>query len=90
MQDYLLKNYFFIIADKSIKKQIDLVDMISDRLRYRNRPIWYEFVKKSLKQLPKDNYLYLSLSEMFGLEIKKEKTLEIFDVDNRTLENLPF
>ena len=90
LQDYLLKNYFFIIAGKSIKKQIDLVDMISDRLRYRNRPIWYEFVKKSLKQLPKDNYLYLSLSEMFGLEIKKEKTLEIFDVDNRTLENLPF
>ena len=90
LQDYLLKNYFFIIAGKSIKKQIDLVDMISDRLRYRNRPIWYKFVKKSLKQLPKDNYLYLSLSEMFGLEIKKEKTLEIFDVDNRTLENLPF
>ena len=64
LQDYLFEKYFFLIMSKSTKKHFDLIDMICDRLRYKNKPIWYEIVKKSLKQLPKDNYWYTSLSEI--------------------------
>lgn len=90
LQDYLFEKYFFIIISKSTKKHFDLIDMICDRLRYKNKPMWYEIVKKSLKQLPKDNYWYTSLSEIFGLEIKKIDPFENFDIDKISTEDLPF
>lgn len=75
---------------KSTKKHFDLIDMICDRLRYKNKPMWYEIVKKSLKQLPKDNYWYTSLSEIFWLEMKKVDPFENFDIDKISTEDLPF
>lgn len=90
LQDYLFKKYFFLIMSKSTKKHFDLIDMICDRLRYKNKPMWYEIVKKSLKQLPKDNYWYTSLSEIFGLEMKKVDSFENFDIDKISTEDLPF
>lgn len=90
LQDYLFEKYFFLIMSKSTKKHFDLIDMICDRLRYKNKPIWYEIVKKSLKQLPKDNYWYTSLSEIFGLEMKKVDPFENFDIDKISTEDLPF
>lgn len=90
LQDYLFEKYFFIIINKSIKKHFDLIDMICDRLRYKNKPMWYEIVKKSLKQLSKDNYWYTSLSEIFGLEIKKVDPFEKFAIDKVSTEDLPF
>ena len=64
--------------------------MICDRLRYKNKQMWYEIVKKSLKQLSKDNYWYTSLSEIFGLEIKKVDPFEKFAIDKVSTEDLPF
>ena len=90
LQDYLFEKYFFLIMSKSTKKHFDLIDMICDRLRYKNKPMWYEIVKKSLKQLPKDNYWYSSLSEIFGLEMKKVDSFENFDIDKISTEDLPF
>ena len=90
LQDYLFEKYFFLIMSKSTKKHFDLIDMICDRLRYKNKPMWYEIVKKSLKQLPKDNYWYTSLSEIFGLEMKKVDPFENFDIDKISTEDLPF
>lgn len=90
LQDYLFEKYFFLIMSKSTKKHFDLIDMICDRLRYKNKPMWYEIVKKSLKQLPKDNYWYTSLSEIFGLEMKKVDSFENFDIDKISTEDLPF
>lgn len=90
LQDYLFEKYFFLIMSKSTKKHFDLIDMICDKLRYKNKPMWYEIVKKSLKQLPKDNYWYTSLSEIFGLEMKKVDPFENFDIDKISTEDLPF
>ena len=90
LQDYLFEKYFFLIMSKSTKKHFDLIDMICDRLRYKNKPMWYEIVKKSLIQLPKDNYWYTSLSEIFGLEMKKVDPFENFDIDKISTEDLPF
>lgn len=90
LQDYLFEKYFFLIMSKSTKNHFDLIDMICDRLRYKNKPMWYEIVKKSLKQLPKDNYWYTSLSEIFGLEMKKVDSFENFDIDKISTEDLPF
>lgn len=90
LQDYLFEKYFFLIMSKSTKKHFDLIDMICDRLRYKNKPMWYEIVKKSLKQLPKDNYWYTSLSEIFGLGMKKVDPFENFDIDKISTEDLPF
>ena len=79
LQDYLFGKYFSLIINKSSKKHYDLIDTIHDRLRYKNSPIWYNTVKKIIKQLPKDNYWYTSLSEDFD-----------FDISKISQEDLPF
>ena len=40
--------------------------------------------------MPKDNYWYTSLSEIFGLENKKIDSFENFDIDKISTEDLPF
>jgi len=90
LEDYLFKKYFALIVNKSEKQYYDLIDMICDRLRYKNKPSWYEFVKKIIKQTPKNNFWYMNLAEILGLESKIADPFDNFDVDKITEEDLPF
>lgn len=78
LQDYLFEKYFLIIINKTSKQHYDLIDTICDRLKYSNNPIWYDTLKKIIKQLPKDNYWYLSLAENFGLKLQEIDPFEDF------------
>ncbi len=90
LQDYLFEKYFLLIINKSSKQHYDLIDTIYDRLRYKNKPMWYNTVKKIIKQLPKDNYWYTSLAEGFGLELLEKDPFEDFDISKISKEDLPF
>ncbi len=90
LQDYLFEKYFSIIINKSSKQHYDLIDTIHDRLRYKNSPMWYNTVKKIIKQLPKDNYWYTNIAESFGLELLEKDPFEDFDVSKISKEDLPF
>ena len=90
LQDYLFEKYFSLIINRSSKQHYDLIDTIYDRLRYKNSPIWYNTIKKIIKQLPKDNYWYTSLAEGFGLELLEKDPFEDFDVSKISKEVLPF
>jgi len=90
LEDYLFKKYFALIVNKSEKQYYALIDMICDRLRYKNKPSWYEFVKKIIKQTPKNNFWYMNLAEILGLESKIADPFDNFDVDKITEEDLPF
>lgn len=90
LQDYLFKKYFSLIINKSLKQHYDLIDTIYDRLRYKNSPIWYNTVKKIIKQLPKDNYWYTNLAEGFGLELIEKDPFEDLDISKISKEDLPF
>ncbi len=90
LQDYLFEKYFLLIINKSSKQHYDLIDTIYDRLRYKNKPMWYNTVKKIIKQLPKDNYWYTSLAEVFGLELLEKDPFEDFDISKISKEDLPF
>lgn len=90
LQDYLFQKYFILLVRKSSKQYYDLVDMICDRLKYKNKPLWYDFVEKVIKQTPKDNFWYINLAEVFGLENKTEDPFDNFDIDKISEDELPF
>lgn len=90
LQDYLFDKYFLLIINNSSKKYYDLIDVIYDRLRYKNKPMWYNTVKKIIKDLPKDNYWYTSLANRFGLELLDKNQIEDFDISKISQEDLPF
>lgn len=90
LQDYLFDKYFLLIIYNSSNKYYDLIDVIYDRLRYKNKPMWYNKVKKIIKDLPKDNYWYTSLANGFGLELSDKDQFEDFDISKISQEDLPF
>lgn len=87
LQDYLFDKYFLLIINNSSKVYCDLIDVIYDRLRYKNKPVWYNTVKKIIRDLPKDNCWYTSLANGFGLESLDKDQLEDLDISQ---EDLPF
>ena len=46
LQDYLFDNYFLLIINNSSEVYYDLIDVIYDGLGYKNKPVWYNTVKK--------------------------------------------
>lgn len=90
LQNYLFEKYFSLIINRSSKQHYDLINTIYDRLRYKSSPMWYNTVKKIIKQLPKDNYWYTSLAEGFGLELLEKDPFKNFDISKISKEDLPF
>ena len=75
--DFFIENFFEILSQEK-KPKDDLLIYVSDRLRYRNNPIWYDTFKRKLKDLSTDNEWYKMFCGLFGLNIV---------IDD---ENLPF
>lgn len=69
LQDYLFEKYFQIIINKSNSTSDEIINTINERLKYKNDPIWYQKVKKIIKQLPKDNKWYIGCATMLGLKV---------------------
>lgn len=87
LQDYLFDNYFLLIINNSSEVYYDLIDVIYDGLGYKNKPVWYNTVKKIIRDLPKDNDWYTSLANGFGLEPLDKDQLENLEISQ---EDLPF
>ena len=87
LQDYLFDNYFLLIINNSSKVYYDLIDVINARLRYKNKPLWYNTVKRIIRDLTKDNDWYTSLANGFGLEPLDKDQLENLEISQ---EDLPF
>lgn len=87
LQDYLFDNYFLLIINNSSEVYYDLIDVIYDKLGYKNKPVWYNKVKKIIRDLPKDNNWYTILANGFGLELLDKDQLEDLEISQ---EDLPF
>ena len=87
LQDYLFDNYLLLIINNSSEVYHDLIDVIYDKLGYKNKPVWYNKVKKIVRDLPKDNNWYTCLANGFGLESLDKDHLENLDISQ---EDLPF
>ena len=44
-----------------------IIDYINDRLRYRNKPIWYGTFKRKLKELSPNNVWHKSFDGILGI-----------------------
>lgn len=64
--DFLIENFFEIVSQER-KPEYDLLDCINDRLRYRNKPIWFDTFKRKLKVLPMDNDWHKTFDDIFGV-----------------------
>lgn len=64
--DFLIENFFEILSQER-KPEHDLLDCINDRLRYRNKPIWFDTFKRKLKVLPMDNDWHKTFDDIFGV-----------------------
>lgn len=90
LQSYLLEKYFKLIVTSGARTYFDLINMINDRLRYTNKPSWYNNVKNVIKFLPKDNIWYMSLAERLKLPLGEDESLTEFNIEEISDDDLPF
>lgn len=88
-QEFLLDNYFDLIT-KKIGVNIGMVDVIYDRMRYSNNPVWYDKTKKIVKSLPIDNEWFIDLAKAFKIEILDEDPFKDIDLKDISDKDLPF
>lgn len=69
LQDYLYNNYLEFVIKQLENPRYDLIDLICDRLRYKNEPVWFDNLRKIIKKFPKTNKWYISLADELNLPI---------------------
>ena len=63
-------NVPFVINDNVDIKE-SFVDYIIERLKYRNKPYWYDRIRKIIQNLTKDSKWYMRLHTAFNVDIEE-------------------
>lgn len=68
-QNFIIDNYINIMINNDTDIKQNFIEYIIERLKFRNKPYWYDKIKKIVKNLPKDNNWYIELHTAFNIEV---------------------
>lgn len=83
-RNFITNNYINIMINDNININENFVDYIIKRLEYRNKPYWYDNIRKIVQNLAKDSKWYIRLHTAFNIDVEKT-TFKIEETDD-----LPF
>lgn len=67
----LSDNYINIMINDNVDIKESFVDYIIERLKYRNKPYWYDRIRKIIQNLTKDSKWYMRLHTAFNVDIEE-------------------
>ena len=70
-QIFITDNYINIMINDNVDIKESFVDYIIERLKYRNKPYWYDRIRKIIKNLTKDSKWYMRLHTAFNVDIEE-------------------
>lgn len=70
-QIFITDNYINIMINDNVDIKESFVDYIIERLKYRNKPYWYDRIRKIIQNLTKDSKLYMRLHTAFNVDIEE-------------------
>lgn len=82
-QIFITDNYISIMINENVDIREDFIDYIIERLKYRNKPYWYDKIRKTIQNLPKDSKWYMRLHTAFNIDVEEKP----FKIES---DNLPF
>lgn len=83
-RNFITNNYINIMINDNININENFVDYIIKRLEYRNKPYWYDNIRKIIQNLAKNSKWYIRLHTAFNIDVEKT-TFKIEETDD-----LPF
>lgn len=70
-QIFITDNYINIMINDNVDIKESFVDYIIERLKYRNKPYWYDRNRKIIQNLTKDSKWYMRLHTAFNVDIEE-------------------
>ena len=70
-QIFITDNYINIMINDNVDIKESFVDYIIERLKYRNKPYWYDRIRKIIQNLTKDSKWYMALHTAFNVDIEE-------------------
>lgn len=70
-QIFITDNYINIMINDNVDIKESFVDYIIERLKYRNKPYWYDRIRKIIQNLTKDSKWYMRLHTAFNVDIEE-------------------
>lgn len=70
-QIFITDNYISIMINENVDIREDFINYIIERLKYRNKPYWYDKIRKTIQNLPKDSKWYMRLHTAFNIDIEE-------------------
>lgn len=70
-QIFITDNYINIMINDNVDIKESFVDYIIERLKYRNKPYWYDRIRKIIQNLTKDSKWYIRLHTAFNVDIEE-------------------
>ena len=70
-QIFITDNYINIMINDNVDIKESFVDYIIERLKYRNKPYWYDRIRKIIQNLTKDSKWYMRLHTAFSVDIEE-------------------
>lgn len=70
-QIFITDNYISIMINENVDIREDFIDYIIERLKYRNKPYWYDKIRKTIQNLTKDSKWYMRLHTAFNIDVEE-------------------
>lgn len=70
-QIFITDNYINIMINDNVDIKESFVDYLIERLKYKNKPYWYDKIRKIIKNLSKDSKWYKRLHTAFNVDIEE-------------------
>lgn len=70
-QIFITDNYINIMINDNVDIKESFVDYIIERLKYRNKPYWYDRIRKIIQNLTKDSKWHMRLHTAFNVDIEE-------------------
>lgn len=70
-QIFITDNYISIMINENVDIREDFINYIIERLKYRNKPYWYDKIRKTIQNLTKDSKWYMRLHTAFNIDIEE-------------------
>ena len=70
-QIFITDNYINVMINDNVDIKESFVDYLIERLKYKNKPYWYDKIRKIIRNLSKDSKWYIRLHTPFNVDIEE-------------------
>lgn len=70
-QIFITDNYINVMINDNVDIKESFVDYLIERLKYKNKPYWYDKIRKIIRNLSKDSKWYMRLHTAFNVDIEE-------------------